>query len=107
MVGIAVTPNLEIIFDTLTSTRKFKNLKANKKIAFVIGWKNEITLQYQGIAVQPVGKDLIKSKQIYFSVFPEGKEREELPNIAYFKVKPEWIRYSDFNNKTKIIEMKF
>jgi len=45
VVGIAVTDRLEIVFDTLDSTRKCENLRRRNKIAFVIGWDEEITVQ--------------------------------------------------------------
>jgi pyridoxine/pyridoxamine 5'-phosphate oxidase len=38
LVGIAVTEELEIVFDTLDTTRKFRNLTANSRASFVIGW---------------------------------------------------------------------
>jgi len=37
VVGIAVSDQFEIIFDTLASARKVPNLRANPRIAFVIG----------------------------------------------------------------------
>src|SRR2546427_4429674 len=37
LVGIAVTPELEIIFDTVKSSRKFQNLMSNSQL-FVRGW---------------------------------------------------------------------
>ncbi len=97
LVGIAVTDELELIFDTLGSSRKCCNLRANPRIAFVIGWANEITMQYEGVADEPVGDELEFYKDVYFKKMPEGRRREKLPDIVYFRVKPKWIRYSDFN----------
>lgn len=37
VVGIAFTDDLEVIFDTLDTTRKVSNLRSSPKIAFVIG----------------------------------------------------------------------
>jgi Pyridoxamine 5'-phosphate oxidase len=37
LVGIAVTPELEIIFDTVKSSRKFQNLMSNSGCSFVVG----------------------------------------------------------------------
>ncbi len=37
VVGVAVTDQFELIFDTLSSTRKAQNLAQNPKIAFVFG----------------------------------------------------------------------
>lgn len=107
LVGFAVTTDLEIIFDTDNTSRKYQNLIANPSIAFVIGWDNEQTIQYEGIAKVPSTQKLYKLQEIYFSVFPDGKERKESwENIAYFCVEPKWIRYSDFNNQ-RIEELNF
>lgn len=104
-VGISVTPDLKIIFDTTSDSRKHKNLLLNPNISFVIGWDNEQTVQYEGIALIPEGKDLDKLLETYFATFPDGKDRKEnWKNIAYFCVEPKWIRYSDFNEATKKIE---
>jgi uncharacterized pyridoxamine 5'-phosphate oxidase family protein len=107
LVGFAVTPNLEIIFDTVTTSRKYKNLMGNPSIAFVIGWHNEKTIQYEGMAVMAEGDRLEALLQTYFSVFPDGKERREKEkNLVYFSVAPKWIRYSDFNDPQQIEEIK-
>jgi hypothetical protein len=50
LVGIAISPQLEIIFDTVTSSRKYPNLTARPSCSFVIGgWgAGEQTVQYEG-----------------------------------------------------------
>jgi hypothetical protein len=53
-----VTPELEIIFDTVKNSRKFQNLMSNSGCSFVVGWTGEITLQYEGQAHQPEGAAL-------------------------------------------------
>jgi general stress protein 26 len=104
LVGIAVTPDLELIFDTVITSRKYQNLLLNPKIAFVIGWDDERTIQYEGNAEIVQGKKLEEMKKIYFSVFPDGTEREKWPNIIYFCVRPKWIRFSDFSSAVPQIE---
>jgi uncharacterized pyridoxamine 5'-phosphate oxidase family protein len=47
LVGFAVTPDLEVIFDTVRSSRKYPNLKENPRVAFVAGCTTEITVQYE------------------------------------------------------------
>src|SRR5207253_5969254 len=61
VVGFAVSEAFEIIFDTLDSTRKVANLRANPRIALVIGGLgagDERTVQYEGIADEPSGAEL-------------------------------------------------
>jgi pyridoxine/pyridoxamine 5'-phosphate oxidase len=97
VVGIAVTTDLELIFDTIESSRKCQNLRLNPKIAFVIGWDDEITLQYEGEAHEPRGNQIERCKQVYFEKWPDGPEREKWPGITYFLVRPTWMRYSDYS----------
>jgi len=52
VVGIAITRELEIVFDTVRSSRKYHNLIAQPKVALVIGWKNETTIQFEGEVVE-------------------------------------------------------
>jgi pyridoxine/pyridoxamine 5'-phosphate oxidase len=104
VVGIAVSDRLEIIFDTLDNTRKVANLRRNSKIAFVIGWDEEITVQLEGLADEPRGAELRRLKEIYFAVYPDGRGRERWKGITYFRVRPHWVRYSDFNAPATIVE---
>jgi hypothetical protein len=45
-VGIAMTPELEIIFDTAAKSRKFAQYRAQFSRGIVIGWRGEVTVQY-------------------------------------------------------------
>jgi PPOX class probable F420-dependent enzyme len=104
VVGIAITDDLEIVFDTLDTTRKIRNLRRTPKIAFVVGWDQEITVQLEGIADEPHGTELARLKLTYFAAYPECREHERWPHITYVRVKPRWIRYSDYNPGGGIVE---
>ena len=106
LVGIAVSPQLQIVFDTVKASRKYPNLKSDSRIAVVIGWEGEQTVQYEGLAVEPEGEELARAKQIYFAAWPSGVERQQWPGIAYFLVRPRWLRYSDFDTG-RIEELRF
>jgi len=100
LVGIAVTDAFEIVFDTLTTTRKARNLRTSPGVAFVLGgWAaaDERTVQLEGIADEPVGAELERIKTAYFAAWPDGPARASWPDITYFRVRPTWIRFSDFN----------
>lgn len=96
VVGIAVGDDLEIIFDTLTTSRKYQNVRADPRVALVIGWDAEQTAQLEGVADFPTGAELTACKQVYFAAWPHGPEREAWPNIGYVRVRPRWVRFSDF-----------
>ena len=106
VVGVAVSDALEIVFDTLGSTRKAANLRRDGRAALVIGWDEEQTVQLEGIADEPAGAELARLKQVYFAAFPDGPTRESWPGITYFRVRPTWVRYSDFRGaEPEIFEM--
>ncbi len=96
VIGVAVTDKLELIFDTLATSGEAANLRANPRIALVVGWDDGQTAQVEGIADEPVGADLQAAKDVYLRRFPDGHERAALPDITYFRIVPRWIRYSDF-----------
>jgi general stress protein 26 len=106
-VAFAVSDQLELIFDTVKSSRKWENLQHFNKVAVVIGgWDNsETTLQYEGIADEPTGQELERIRSVYFTAFPEGRDRLEWEGITHFRIKPTWLRYSDFNNPPSIAEL--
>jgi len=104
LVGIAVTPDLEIVFDTVKMSRKYGNLVAQTACSFVIGCQGETTVQYEGIAQELSGANLVAYKQIYFAAFPDGPERQSWPGIVYFVVRPTWIRFSDYGQRPPRIE---
>lgn len=104
LVGIAVTPQLEIIFDTVNTSRKYKNLIERPSCSFVVGWSGEQTVQYEGIASELRADELKRLQGIYFAAWPDGPARMKWPAIAYFVVRPRWIRYSDFERNPALIE---
>jgi general stress protein 26 len=104
LMGFAVTPELEIVFDTVRSSRKYPILKENPWVAWVVGCATEITVQYEGEAFELEGEELAKYKKIYFAKFTDGPARESWPGITYFVVRPKWVRYCDYNPGTRRIE---
>jgi general stress protein 26 len=108
LIGIAVSEGLEIVFDTVKTSRKYKNLLQNPHVALVIGWDNETTVQYEGVVTELSGVGDEYYKEIYYGVYPDGRERAVTwPGIVHFKITPNWIRYSDFNENGIIEEIDF
>lgn len=95
VVGIVVSEELEVFFDTLSSSRKSTNLRADPRVALVM-WVGERTIQYEGIADEPSDAELDRLRELYFDAFPDGRERAGWPDITYVRARPHWIRSSDF-----------
>jgi pyridoxine/pyridoxamine 5'-phosphate oxidase len=106
LMGFVWTRANEVVFDTLSTSRKAVNLARNPATALVIGWDENISLQIEGVARRPVGDDLANAKAAYFREWPDGRARENWPNIAYVVVQPNWIRYSDYSGVPVVEEFK-
>jgi hypothetical protein len=104
LVGIATTPELEIVFDTVKTSRKYSNLIERPSCSFVVGWEEEQTVQFEGLAMEPQGDELSHYQQAYFAVWPECRAHLSWPEITYFVVRPRWIRYSNFDKNPPQIE---
>jgi hypothetical protein len=101
-VGFAVSEAFEIVFDTLGSTRKARNLRARPSIALVFGDLSagaQRSVQLEGIADEPSGADRARLIALYLGVFPDGVARQEWPGLTYFRATPTWLRYSDYRRE--------
>lgn len=96
--------DLTIIIDTLRTSRKYKNLQSNKRVAIVIGWDDDKTVQIDALAIELNGGRLQEAKKAYFSKNERAKKWAERPDIAYFAFKPVWLRYSDVGKTPWIIK---
>jgi general stress protein 26 len=106
VVGIAVTDDLNVVFDTDGTSRKVANLRHDPRIALVIGGMepgDERTVQYEGLADEPSGVDLERLTEIYYLTYPDGRERRSWPGLVYIRVRPTWVRYSDFNENPPLV----
>lgn len=66
---------------------------------------DERTVQYEGLADEPTGAELRRLQELYVASFPDGRERRAWPGITYIRVRPTWIRYSDFvHDPPEIVE---
>ncbi len=106
LMGFALTQANEFVFDTLSTSRKVVNLARNPAAALVIGWDDNISLQIEGLARRPVGDDLASAKTAYFREWPDGRARENWPNIAYVVVQPKWVRYSNYSGAPVVEEFR-
>jgi hypothetical protein len=107
LMDIAVTPALDLIFETTDQTRKFANLGDRPAISFVVGWGGDETLQYDGVVEQLSGRALEEALTLYLSVFPQKLSHPEWPGNYYFRARPTWIRYSNYHPPRRIEEFRF
>ncbi len=96
LVGFALTPQNEIVFDTMGSSRKAVNLARRPAMAAVVGWDDNVTVQIEGDGRRPRGDDLAAAKAAYYRQWPDGRDRENWPDIAYIAIRPKWVRYANY-----------
>jgi len=109
------TPDLELIFYTLQTTRKCANLRRNPRVSLVIGWPSEgergahqDTVQYEGIAEeQAEGPARDAAKAFYLESLPQNAGMATWPGLTYFRVKPSWIRFSTYGKNWRVEELTF
>ena len=95
VVGIATSEAGEIVFDTLGTSRKARNLRRDPRVSVVV-WENERTVQLDGRADEPTGTELDRLREVYFATYPDGRERLAWPGLTHFRIVPTWGRFSDF-----------
>jgi hypothetical protein len=106
LIGIAVSPACEIIFDTVADSRKHANFLRDPRVAVVLSGPAEKTLQLEGVA-KPMaisGAPDAELRSIYYEVWPSGRDRLSWPKLSYWCIAPRWARYSDFDRGPLIQE---
>ena len=110
VIAFSEAENLEIIFGTYNTNRKYENIKNNPEISLVFGFSNnpKITVQYEGTAEELSGdeKDFFAKRHVEKN--PESEKYLYKTQQRYFKITPKWIRYSDFDKDPhEIFEITF
>jgi tRNA (adenine37-N6)-methyltransferase len=108
VVGYAVSDDLEVVFDTVDTTRKLANLRRDPRMALVVvGWDEQQTAQIEGIADEPSGDELERLQRVYFAAYPDGVVRQAWKGITYVRVRPSWVRYSDYRGtEARVVELR-
>jgi len=96
-VGFAEKPNLELVFGTWTSTRKYQNIEHDNRVSFVIGFESGVLVQYEGTAHQIEHTEA--DVELYLIKKPSARKHMNDADQVWFRVKPTWIRYSDFGQE--------
>jgi len=106
-IDFVVRDNFEIVFSAFEETRKFRNLAERPGVAFVVGWDDNITVQYEGEATTVPVTDIQQYQEVFLESVPDDREFIER-GAAMFKATPRCIRYSDFNKAPpELIEIQF
>jgi nitroimidazol reductase NimA-like FMN-containing flavoprotein (pyridoxamine 5'-phosphate oxidase superfamily) len=106
VIAFGETENLELIFGTSNTARKYKNLQNDPHVAFAIGWDPDayMTVQYEGTARELAGDEAKKYSAAFAVKNPRVAKYASLPDERYFLVTPTWIRYT---SKKETFEISF
>ena len=106
LIAFAETDALEIVFETDNNARKYANLLSHPAVAFVIGWDlhKYQTLQYEGDAREVREEEFEHYKALILrKKTPCTEEFLRPPKARLFKVRPRWIRLSDYTGDCPVI----
>jgi general stress protein 26 len=82
LVAIVVGDGLELLFDTIRTSRKAENLRQNPRVAFVIGgWTpgDKGSVQYEGIAEELGGADIECLRKLGSLIWPGDSRKHRTP----------------------------
>ena len=96
MLDYVIEEDFSIYFCTSKEARKYENLTNNSdKVALVVGFYEELTLQYEGVA------KLVKEKEIPELISKQLREKGRKSHkssgrdFVYFKIMPRFLRMTD------------
>lgn len=106
--GFSGNKDFEIVVATSLNNRKFRNVENNPRVSIVIGWDENITVQYEGIASVLHGDKLDRYQVQHFSKLPSAERYQDNLNERYILVRPKWLRYTNCNeNPWQVQELDF
>lgn len=99
LVGIAVSEQFELVFDSVDTSRKICNVRRDPRVAVVVGGSldDERTVQIDGVADEPDGEEGSRIRETYFRRWPDGRDRLHWTGITHVRITPAWLRFSDWS----------
>ena len=98
VVGFGQTDSFELIFGTSVSSRKAKNIAANKNVSVVIGWDDGGTLQYEGEAHLLSENERAKYLDKLFEKNKKAELYKDNPEEIYYVISPKWLRFTQLTS---------
>jgi len=100
LVDVAATDAGEIVFDTSVRSRKYRNIQVSPQVALVVGWDDEVSVQCEGSADVLAGDERERVLRTYVEQYPDRLERAHNPGRALVRIRPLWIRHTDYRPAT-------
>lgn len=94
-----VHDDLTLTISTHSTSRKWKNLETNNKVALTFGWSFQgFNIQYEGDAELFIkGEDHKWHEELFFKEHPQLIQFKG-SDTGFIKVTPRWIRLNDYSS---------
>jgi PPOX class probable F420-dependent enzyme len=96
--ALAATDDGELVLDARAVSRKVANLRADPRVAVVVGGRAGSTLQCEGVADLPSGADRNACVAAYAAAFPEFTSSLADPAIVVVRIRLTWARFGDYRS---------
>lgn len=96
LIAFAQNSKLELYIMTFSDSRKYANLQENPYVSVVIGF-GYLTIQYEGAAFlldNNANQEALRAFSL--KTTPCSSDFLNDSRARFFKIKPKWIRYSDY-----------
>lgn len=106
LVGIAVSDAFDLVFDTLSATRKHPNLTHDPRASLVYTGPGEQTVQIDGRGrlLDPEKPADLALREIYLTTFPDGHARLKWEGLVHWIIRPVWARHVMYDHGEFITE---
>lgn len=105
-VGFSVDENFIIVFATNQKTRKANNIAVNNKVALVVGFEGQKTVQIEGTA-EKIDTELNKDRiNLHFAKVPGAKKFAGELDQSYYLIRPTWLRFTDYTKQPSTFETR-
>lgn len=101
LVGITALDDGTLIFNVLPWARKLVNLRANTRVAVVVGTVGPVSVQFEGSAVVTEGESAGRYAEEFERLMPGSKSRYEGYEVVV--VRPDWLRVYDVSHKPPLV----
>jgi general stress protein 26 len=93
LVGLGITDACELVFDSEATARKIANIACNPRVAVVVGWDDDVSLQIEGVAEVLSGAAREEYGGVYEAQLPSSRALQD--GFAVVRITPRWLRYYD------------
>lgn len=101
LMGITALDDGTLLFNVVPWARKLANLKAQGRVAVVVGTSAHVSVQFEGLAVITEGDEADHYAAEFERLMPGSKSRYEGYEVVV--VRPEWLRVYDVSHRPPLV----